>query len=204
MPNPKGKAISFLEESVFSCNLLGHARLKGGRVMDLMEAVRKRRSIRKYKDKPLERSTILKLLEAAVWAPSGGNAQNWRFVVVTDPEVMKKRKMVAPGLLGNPPTVVVIAQDVARAREMGGKMGVDSLTKMDSAMAAQNLMLAAYAEGLGTCVIASFHPDAVRRLLRLPEEVVPQLLISVGEPDQDPAPPPRRFEEIIWWEAYNG
>jgi nitroreductase len=172
--------------------------------MDVMEAIKKRRSIRKYKDKPLERSAILRLLEAAVWAPSGGNAQNWRFVVITDPEVKKKIKMVAPGLLGNPPAVVLVAQDVAKAAEMGGKMGQDSLIKMDSAMAAQNLMLAACAEGLGTCVIASFQPDAVRRLLRLPEEIVPQLLISVGEPDQDPAPPPRKFEEIIWWEAYNG
>lgn len=172
--------------------------------MDLMEAIKKRRSVRKYKDTPVDRKTILKLLEAAVWAPSGGNAQNWRFVVVTDPEVKKKIKMVSPGLLGNPPVVVVIAQDVAKAREMGGKMGVDSLVKMDSAMAAQNLMLAARAEGLGTCVIASFHPDAVRRLLRMPEEFVPQLLISVGVPDQDPAPPPRAFEKIIWWEACNG
>jgi nitroreductase len=125
-------------------------------------------------------------------------------VVVTDPEVKKKIRMVTPGLLGNPPVVVVIAQDVAKAKEMGGKMGVESLTKMDSAMAAQNLMLAACTKGLGTCVIASFHADAVRRLLRMPEDLVPQLLISVGEPDQEPAPPSRSFDGIIWWEAYGG
>ena len=111
--------------------------------------------------------------------------------------------MVSPGLLGNPPAVVVIAQDIARAGELGGKMGAESLVRMDSAMAAQNLMLAARAEGLGTCAVASFHPDAVRRLLRLPERIVPQLLVSVGVPDQDPAPPPRKFEEVIWWEAYS-
>jgi nitroreductase len=180
------------------------ANAERGLAMDVMDAIKKRRSVRKFKDRPVDRGAIRRILEAAVWAPSGGNAQNWRFVVVTEAEMKKKIKMVSPGLLGGPPAVIVVAQDVAQAREKGGRMGCDSLTKMDSAMAAQNLMLAAFSEGLGTCVIASFHADAVRKLLGLPEEIVPQLLISVGEPDQEPSPPPRKFEEIIWWEAYNG
>ena len=172
--------------------------------MDVMTAIKKRRSVRKFKDRPVDTAVLRRILEAAVWAPSGGNAQTWRFVVITDAEMRKKIKMVSPGLLGGPPAVIVIAQDMSLAREKGGKMGPESLTKMDSAMAAQNLMLAAFAEGLGTCVIASFHANAVRKLLGLPESIVPQLLISVGEPDQEPPSPPRAFEEIIWWEVCGG
>ncbi|MBW2618705.1 MAG: nitroreductase family protein, partial [Deltaproteobacteria bacterium] len=152
----------------------------------------------------VDKERLLKLLEAAVWAPSGGNSQTWRFVVVTDGAVMKKIKMVSPGLLGGPPVVIVIAQDMALAKHKGGKMGPESLTKMDSAMAAQNIMLAAYEMSLGTCVIASFHPGAVGKLLNLPEHILPHLMVSVGHPALDPPPPPRLFDEIIWWETYNG
>ena len=83
-------------------------------------------------------------------------------------------------------------------------MGVESLTKMDSAIAAQNIMLAAHSMGLGTCVIASFHPKAVGKMVKLPEKVLPHLLVSVGYPAMDPSPPPRILEEVTWWEVYDG
>ena len=172
--------------------------------MDVFEAIKGRRSVRHFTDQPVERETLLKLLEAAVWAPTGGNGQTWRFVIVTDPQMMRKVKMVSPGLLGGPPAVVAIAQDMAAARHKGGKMGPESIVKMDSAMAAQNLMLAAHALGLGTCVIASFHPVAVGKLLKLPQDTLPHLLVSIGYFDADPPPPPRRFDDIIWWEVHNG
>ncbi len=172
--------------------------------MDVMTAIKGRRSVRRFTDQPVDKETLLKLLEAAVWAPSGGNGQTWRFVVVTDETMMKKIKMISPGLLGDPPAVIVIAQDLGLAKHKGGKMGPESLTKMDSAIAAQNIMLAAYEMGLGTCVIASFHPGAAGKLLKLPEHILPQLMVSVGHPAVDPPPPPRLFEEVIWWEVYSG
>ena len=100
--------------------------------MDVMTAIKGRRSVRRFEDKPIDKETLLKLLEAAVWAPSGGVGKTWRFVVVTDEAMMKKIKMVSPGLLGGPPVVIVIAQDMALAKHKGGKMGPESLTKMDS------------------------------------------------------------------------
>ncbi len=171
--------------------------------MDVMTAIKGRRSVRRFLDRPVEKETLKKLIEAAVWAPSGGNGQNWRFVVVTEPKMMKKIKMISPGLLGDPPAVIVIAQDLDTARHQGGEMGVESLTKMDSAIASQNIMLAAYAMGLGTCVIASFHPKAVGQMLNLPERILPHLLVSVGHPAVDPPAPPRKLEEVTWWEVYS-
>jgi len=172
--------------------------------MDIMTAIKGRRSVRNFTGNPVDKDTLMKLLEAAVWAPSGGNGQTWRFIVVTDPLMMKKIKMVSPGLLGGPPSVIVIAQDMAAARHRGGKIRPETITKMDSAMAAQNIMLAAYEMGLGTCVIASFHPGAVAKILGIPESLHPQLMVSVGHPGADPPPPARLFEEIIWFEEYHG
>jgi nitroreductase len=172
--------------------------------MDVMTAIKGRRSVRNFTGEPVDKDTLLKLLEAAVWAPSGGNGQTWRFVVVTETAMMKKIRMVSPGLLGDPPAVIVIAQDMALARHKGGKMGPETITKMDSAVAAQNIMLAAYEMGLGTCAIASFHPGAVAKVLGMPEGMQPHLMVSVGHPAVDPPPPARLFDEVYWFEEYHG
>jgi len=172
--------------------------------MEVFEAIKGRRSIRSFTDKPVREEILQKLIEAGIWAPSAGNRQTWRFVVVTDEAMMKKIKMVSPGLLGDPPSVIVIAQDIALAEEKGGKMGLESITKWDSAMAAENIMLAAHEMGLGTCVIASFHPGALAKLLGMPEHIRPELMVSVGHPATEPSPPKRLFKGIYWFEAYNG
>jgi len=90
---------------------------------------------------------------------------------------------------------------LVNALERGGELGVKTLSLMDTAMAAQNIMLAAYAVGLGTCPIASFHPGAVQRIMGLPVHIYPQLLISVGFSRENP-PAPRRNPNIIWFNCY--
>lgn len=170
--------------------------------MDIWTAVKNRRSIRKFTDDPVEDKVLKNLvLEAGIWAPSGGNAQAWRFLVITDPKILNKLKLVSPGLLGTPNSVIVICQDLAYALERGGELGVKTLSLMDTAMAAQNIMLAAYAVGLGTCPIASFHPEAVQKIIGLPAHIYPQLLISVGFPGETP-PAPRRSPNVIWFNSY--
>lgn len=173
-------------------------------IMKVMTAIKGRRSVRQFRSDPVDKETLLRLVEAAVWAPSGGNGQTWRFIVVTQAAAMRKIKMVSPGLLGDPPAVIVIAQDTNLARHKGGKMGVESIIKMDSAMAAQNIMLGAYEMGLGTCVIASFHPGGVAKVLGMPENILPILIVSVGHPAIDSPPPARLFDEIYWFEMYDG
>jgi len=170
--------------------------------MDILTAIKNRRSIRDFTVDLLEEKDLRDLiLEAGIWAPSGGNAQNWRFVVVTDLKILNKIKLVSPGLLGSPQAVIIICQDLVNALERGGELGVKTLSLMDTAMAAQNIMLAAYAVGLGTCPIASFHPKAVQRIMRLPVHVYPQLLISVGFSKETPLAP-KRNTNIIWVNYY--
>ena len=171
--------------------------------MELWEAINGRRSVRAFLDRPVERNVLERLLEAAIWAPSGGNAQTWRFVVVTESKRIRSIKTVSPGLLGNPAAVIAVCQDLAEARAKGGTLGETFLAPVDAAMATENLLLAAYAEGLGTCVIASFHRGAVGRLLDLPEGVEPMLLVSVGWPAEAPLAPSRSGEGRVFFEVYN-
>lgn len=171
--------------------------------METWQAIQSRRSVRAFKTEPVPEDLLKKLvLDAAIWAPSGGNAQTWRFVVVSDPQVLHKMKMVSPGLLGDPPAVIVVCQDLDEARRKGSDLGEKMLTVMDTSMAAQNIMLAAHAEGLGTCAIASFHPGATQQILGLPEHIVPQLLISIGVPQKIPSAPKRNLE-VLWINEYS-
>ena len=171
--------------------------------MDLLKAIVERRSVRSFKADHVPEDRLRRLVEAGIWAPSGGNAQTWRFIIVTDGVSIRRLKMLSPGLLGNPPAVIVICQDIAEAERKGAKLGKEVLSLMDSAMAAQNIILAAYAEGLGTCIVRSFHPGGVQKLLKLSQYVEPQILISVGVPASVPKPPKRNFD-IVSFQEYNG
>jgi len=171
--------------------------------LEVREAIQGRRSIRSFKLDPVPEDLVRKLiLEAGIWAPTGGNAQTWRFVVVTDPDLIRKIKMVGPGVLGNPPVVIAVCQDVDEAERKGSKLGRNVLTLMDTALAAQNILLAAYDQGLGTCLIASFHARAVQEILHLPPSIVPQLLISLGYP-QAKAQAPKRNLKVVWFNEYS-
>ena len=171
-------------------------------LVETRQAILERRSVRRYTAEPVERRTVDQLLDAAKWAPSGGNAQTWRFIVVRNPERVRDLRVVAPGLPGPPPCVLVICQDMDEAAKSGRQLGVDRLVFFDTAMATQNVLLAAHDIGLGSCVVASFHRDAVQQLLDMPEHVEPMLLIALGWPDEFPVPP-RRQEAVVFRERYN-
>ncbi|MDI6869168.1 MAG: nitroreductase family protein [Coprothermobacterota bacterium] len=170
--------------------------------MDVWTAVKTRRSIRSFTPGEVSEADLKNLiLEAGIWAPSGGNAQTWRFVILTDLNVLNKIKLVSPGLLGNPSALIVICQDLSLAFEKGGELGVSTLSLMDTAMAAQNIMLVAHASGLGSCPVASFHPEAIQKILNLPAHIRPQLLITIGIPKDTPTAP-RRKTDVIWVNRY--
>lgn len=169
--------------------------------MDVMEAIRGRRSVRAFADRIVPQEQLLELIDAATWAPSGGNAQAWHFIVVESPERVQQISAVSPGIFGVPPAIIAVCTEPSRIREERGPAR-EALTSLDAAMATQNLLLMAHASGLGTCVIASFHKRAVAKLLALPEEVVPLLLVTVGWPAKESPAPPRR-QDVVSLNTYN-
>jgi coenzyme F420-0:L-glutamate ligase/coenzyme F420-1:gamma-L-glutamate ligase len=184
--------------------------------MELFEAIHSRRSIRRYRPEPVPQGLIVRLLEAACWAPSAHNRQPWRFAVIAAAEVKERLARAMGARLradlerdGLPPEV--IERDVARsyARITGAPVVILvalTLADMDVypdpqrsqaewtmavqsvAMAVQNLLLAAHAEGLGACWMCAplFCPDAVKAALDLPEGWQPQALITLGYPAEAP------------------
>jgi nitroreductase len=159
--------------------------------MDVFEAIKGRRSVRKFKPKQVERELTEKLLTAACWAPSGGNIQPWQFIVVEDRTILDMVRKISPGYFGETPLAILVCSDKTKAHKVGGTMGRDYLSVADCAMATENLVLAAYALGLGTCVVKSFSHAAMKEVLEIPQGIEPELLIVVGYPDATPAPPRR-------------
>jgi nitroreductase len=140
--------------------------------MDVFEAAQERRSIRAYQDKPVPREKLEKILDAGRLAPSAKNIEPWHFIVVTD---SAKRAVLAKGIyakfLTQAPTVIVCC---------GDKKASPDWYAIDVAMAAENMVLTATSEGLGTCCVGSFNEKHVAALLKVPENFEVLLLLAVG------------------------
>lgn len=167
--------------------------------MDTLDAIRERRSVRKYKSDPVPKESLLKILEAIRWSPSWANTQCWEVVVVDDPEVKKQLQASLPP--GNPsfsaiveaPLVLAVCGKKGRA---GFKRGEPTTIHgdwimFDLGIASQNLCLAAKALGLGTVHVGLLDHKKARAALGLPEEFEVAELIPLGY-QVDPAMAPGR------------
>ncbi len=171
--------------------------------MDAIEAIMTRRSIRSYKEDLAPNELVEKILNAAIMAPTGGNIQPWRFIVVRDRVMLDLIKKVSPGYLGDAPLAIVICSDRDHSFRVGGTLARDYLAIADCSMAAVNITLAAHALGLGTCIVKSFSHLAVKALLNIPDGVEPELIVVVGYPNNTPKPPPREpLEKVAYLNIY--
>ena len=146
---------------------------------------------------------IEKILEAGRWAPTGSNIQPWRFVVIKNQTILEIIRKVSPGYLGATPMAIAICSDRATAEAKGGRLGRDYLTIADCSMAAENMLLAAHALGLGACPVKSFSATALKEILELPEGIELELILIIGYPDETPkAPPKHPLEKIAFLDKY--
>jgi nitroreductase len=167
--------------------------------MDVMEAIKGRRSIRQFTEKSIEKERLEQLLQAARWAPSGGNQQKWRFVVVTSPSQKELVKQFAPGIFAMPAAFVVVCAEV----EPDANEWKKKLYLADCSIASQNIMLAAHEMGIGTCVALSYAKSAISEILELPGNVEPMLVVTLGYPAEAPEPPPRyELSKMAFEERY--
>jgi len=167
--------------------------------MDVFEAIKGRRSIRQFTDEPIGKDALEKLLDAARWAPTASNQQRWRFVVVTSPAAKELIRKFAPGIFAMPAAFIVICAE----KEPDATPWAEATYLADSAIAAQNIMLAAYEMGIGSCVALSYAKVAIREILNLPEGIEPLLVITLGYPAEAPEPPPRlELNQIAFMDEY--
>lgn len=164
--------------------------------MEFYEVINKRRSIRAYKKDPVEDSKLNRILNAARLAPTAANRQPFSLIVVKDGETKQKLKDAysQEWFFTAPVIVCACALPDNAWKRNDGKVYVD----VDVAIAMDHLILAAFAEGLGTCWIAAFKPEVVREVLNIPENMEPLVLTPLGYPEIIPEPTFRKpLEEIV-------
>jgi nitroreductase len=156
----------------------------------LMDSVKHRRSVRKYKKEPFPMEELIPFIEAARWAPSAGNSQPWEFLLINDEDTVRALKSVSPGWLRDAPALIVVCLN--RYRET-------NWSYVDIGAAVQNMLLYAHSKGYGCCPIGSFAVDTVKELLELPAQLEPVLFMTVGFPDEEPSATTRLpLEELIF------
>ncbi len=167
--------------------------------MHVFEAIKQRCSVRRYKDREIEKEKIIKVLESARLAPSARNRQPWRFIVIQNREI-KERLYQASKYQNFIREAPVVIAAVATSTDYKMSCGIPA-HYVDLSIAVTQMMLVAVEEGLGTCWIGAFYQDKVKKILSLKphEEVV--ALLTLGYPDIQPFLKERKpLEEIVeWW-----
>jgi len=168
--------------------------------MEVFEAIKNRRSVRKYRPDPVPEDKLKKVLEAARLAPSAHNEQEWKFVVVQDEKRRKELSEAAGQSFIAEAPVVIAAVSLNPEHIMG--CGVPAFA-VDLAIAVDHMTLQAVEEGLGTCWIGAFNQDRVKKILHIPEECKVVALLPLGFPADKAGPKSRKsFEEIVSFEEF--
>lgn len=188
--------------------------------MEVPEAIKNRRSIRRYRNDQISDDILNKVLEAAHWAPSWGNTQCWRFIVVRDPGIkseiaacLNKVKFdnefvenAAASAIRQAPVLIVFCAEMGKAGyNSEGEPVTDKgdWFMFDIALAMENLALTAHSLGLGTVIIGGFDAPAVARILEVPDDLSVVTMTPLGIPDHKGQISPRKsLSEAVYYEKY--
>lgn len=194
-----------------------------------MNLIKTRRSIKTYLPDEVPKRAIYKILDAGRWAPSAHNAQPWRFIVVTDSNIRRKlaeamasewdedmvgdsvppsiRRRVIEGSIErftDAPVLIIASttmKDMDKYPDERRQKTEHTMATQSLAASVQNMLLAAHSAGLGSCWFCAplFCQDAVRRVLKVPDNVEPEALITLGYPSETVEPPPRKpLDEVAF------
>jgi nitroreductase len=166
--------------------------------MEFMEVISKRRSIRKYKSDPIPDAEIDYVLESARLAPSWGNSQCWKFIVVKDKKVIEELANAGNSWIAKAPVIIVACADpLAYSRagyslEPSGSKGDQQYYMLDIGIAMEHLILAAAEKGLGTCWIGFFDEAIAKKALGVPDGIRVVASTPLGYTAESPDPRPRK------------
>jgi nitroreductase len=172
--------------------------------MDAMECIATRRSIRRFLNVSVDHETIMTVVEAGSLAPSSGNIQDWKFIVVDNKELMKEicEHSLGQECVYNASFLVVICADPEQTELNYGLRGERLYTVQNSAAAAENMLLAAHALGLGGVWVGAFDEEKMRELLSIPRSSRPQAILAFGYPDE--IPDHKRIKDMTTTTYFNG
>lgn len=175
--------------------------------METLECMLGRADIRSYRPDPIPDEDVKSLLEAAVQAPSSGNLQNWEFIIVRKYEAKKALADAAmgQGFIAEAPVVIAVCANLGAMAARYGARGRELYSIQNTAAATENLMLAAWDRGIGSCWVGAFNENDVKRALNIPEDIRPVAIITMGYTEGPAKKPGRRpVEEVMHRELYGG
>ena len=168
--------------------------------MEFERVLKERFSVRSFKEQPIEEEKLSKILKAGLIAPTACNYQPQRIYVLKSEEALKKIRGIT-GCAFNAPVVLLVAYDLTEEWNNPLEAGITS-GKQDASIAATQMMLAAWNQGIGSCWVCYFPNREVAEAFDLPEHIEPMMLLPIGYPADDAAPAKghmtkRPVEEII-------
>jgi len=173
----------------------------------LLAFMKKRRVCRSFTDAPVDDDLLWKIAQAGRWATSAGNRHLHKFVIVRDPAKIKLIRAMSPGMLTEPPVLIVIATDEERAASEQVQIELDDSTWIDVGTAAMNMSLMASAIGLGSCPVTSFSQSGVSEVLGFPQSLKPEYILILGWPKpverfaSSTAPKAITARDLTFWET---
>ncbi len=164
--------------------------------MTILDAVKKRRSIREFQSKQIPDAIIEKLKDALIWAPSAGNLQARKFYFVFNNKMKEKIASAALNqrFIAEAPLTIVACTD-SLIKIHYGERGVNLYTIQDVAASLMGMMLVAHEFGLGSVWIGAFYDDKVSKILDLPYNLRPIAIVPIGYPASIPSAPSRVSKE---------
>jgi len=171
--------------------------------MGVIDLIKDRRSIREYVEKDISYEDILEIIEAARWAPSSGNLQNWYFVIVKNKDTIEKiAKATGQEFVRNSNTIIVVCSDDQLVESVYGDRG-KMYAIQNVAAAIQNMLLVATEKGIGTCWIGAFDEDTVKNIIEAPKDINIHAIITLGYYSKKPEAPKRKgLDEIVFFEKW--
>jgi nitroreductase len=169
--------------------------------MDVFDAIRQRRSIRKYKNTVIEEEKLAMVLEAARLAPSAANRQEWKFIVVRDPAKRAELTGMTYGQrwVGEAPVIIVACATEGKSIMTCGQ----ATHTVDVSIACTMMLLEAWEQGLGTCWLGTFNETEVKKCLGIPDNMRVVNVMPLGYPDEAPLSRPRKpFEQVVSFDCY--
>jgi len=170
----------------------------------MLGLIQTRQSDRKYSDKPVEQEKLDRIIEAGRMAPSACNAQPWKFIVVTHPQLREQVASAASAKLlgmnsfvGQAPVIIVVVREKPNfSSKIGGTIKNKDYSLIDIGIASENICLQARAEGLGSCMIGWFDEKMLRKILAIPQSKRVELLITIGHSLSEPREKRRKPADV--------
>lgn len=171
--------------------------------MDVKDAIKKRRSIRRYLDKEISSEIIFDLIDCARLAPSGKNSQPWKFFVISDKgvrEKLKEAKIFPQDFVTTAPVIIVCCGDTREYEKSATETDDSNKARVlgDLSFACQNLVLRATELGLGSCYVAWKDEERLKEFLDIDKDLTLPYVVTVGYPDENPEARARKnIDELL-------